>query len=530
MVKLNIAIFKYLTVDDFRVLLAIELGMRNHEFVPTDLIESIARLKRVNIHKVLMNLLKNKLIHHNGQKYSGFCLNYLGYDFLAIRSLLKKGILVKILTRMGVGKESDVYFCLINPEAGKEGVKELSEDEIAKVQMNLLGKDLDDNILEEKNNEENSNDLEEIEENEDEENEKEEENLEEETNKKDNNYEDSKEEDDNQNDNEFSMFFNKEEEFTEEYFIKNFENYNQLEQLTNDKKFKLVPGILKLARLGRTSFRAIKSKRDFVNNKNHYNWLYLSRLSAQTEYKFLKGLYNEKFPVPKPYGNSRHATVMEYISSYQLSKVVEISNPEKIYNILKSLVYKLAENGLVHGDFNEFNILIDKQENVTMIDFTQMISIDHIKAQEYFERDLKGIRNFFRKKFLVQFEENDIKFEDICSKRCTYLDVILNAFGNKKKLENITLESNNLDEEDRDEELKDLDIMLEKNLIEDKKNDINNVSISLKENKSEVLTKKDITKKVMKDIGKQLKQQNKCKNRVFKSKKDKKNNNHDDFF
>ena len=39
------------------------------------------------------------------------------------------------------------------------------------------------------------------------------------------------------------------------------------------------------------------------------------------------------------------------------------------------------------------------------------------KAEEYFNRDLKGIRNFFRKKFLVQFEENDIPFEEISNKR-----------------------------------------------------------------------------------------------------------------
>lgn len=527
MVKLNIAIFKYLTIDDFRVLLAIELGMRNHEFVPTDLIESIARLKRVNIHKVLMNLLKNKLIHHNGQKYSGFCLNYLGYDFLAIRSLLKKGILVKILTRMGVGKESDVYFCLINPDAGKEGVKELSEEEIAKVQMNLLGKDLDDEINDNKKT--SNEDLPEIEEDE------ESENLDN-KNEKEFDEEESKEDDENIGNDEFSMFFNKEEDFNEEFYIKNFENYNQLEQLNSDKKCKLIPGILKLARLGRTSFRAIKSKRDFVNNKNHYNWLYLSRLSAQTEFKFLKGLYNEKFPVPKPYGNSRHATVMEYISSYQLSKVVEISNPEKVYNILKSLIYKLAENGLVHGDFNEFNVLIDKNENVTMIDFTQMISIDHSKAEEYFNRDLKGVRNFFRKKFLVQFEENDIPFEEISNKRISYLDVLLTAFGSKKKLDNSILEeinskNNNLNSNvDKDDELEDLEFILNKNSNEINKSNLNDISISLKDTKSEIMSKKDITKKVMKDIGKQLKQQNKCKNRVFKSKKDKKTNHHDDFF
>lgn len=34
---------------------------------------------------------------------------------------------------------------------------------------------------------------------------------------------------------------------------------------------------LKLHRLGRTSFRAVKNKRDYVGNRSSYSWLYLSR-------------------------------------------------------------------------------------------------------------------------------------------------------------------------------------------------------------------------------------------------------------
>jgi len=32
-------------------------------------------------------------------------------------------------------------------------------------------------------------------------------------------------------------------------------------------------------------------------------------------------------------------------------------------------IIRLAEHGLVHGDFNEFNLLIDDDENITIIDF-----------------------------------------------------------------------------------------------------------------------------------------------------------------
>jgi RIO kinase 2 len=47
------------------------------------------------------------------------------------------------------------------------------------------------------------------------------------------------------------------------------------------------------------------------------------------------------------------------------------------------LIVKLAEHGLIHGDFNEFNLLISDEEEITMIDFPQMVSTDHPNAKEY---------------------------------------------------------------------------------------------------------------------------------------------------
>lgn len=45
---------------------------------------------------------------------------------------------------------------------------------------------------------------------------------------------------------------------------------------------------MKLHRLGRTSFRAVKSKRDYLRHRSSYNWLYLSRLAALKEFAFMK--------------------------------------------------------------------------------------------------------------------------------------------------------------------------------------------------------------------------------------------------
>ena len=95
-----------------RVLVAIEMGMRNHEFVPDSLVEKISHLKRANCFSIISLLLKNKLIVHNSKKYSGYKLTFLGYDYLALNVFFKRGTIKKVLSKVGVGKESDIYQCL----------------------------------------------------------------------------------------------------------------------------------------------------------------------------------------------------------------------------------------------------------------------------------------------------------------------------------------------------------------------------------------------------------------------------------
>ena len=45
------------------------------------------------------------------------------------------------------------------------------------------------------------------------------------------------------------------------------------------------------------------------------------------------------------------------------------------------LIVRLANHGLIHGDFNEFNLMIGDDGSVTMYDFPQMVSTSHPNAQ-----------------------------------------------------------------------------------------------------------------------------------------------------
>ena len=71
MVKLDLQYLRYMSKDEFRVLTAVEMGMRNHEVVPTSLIDRIAGLRGANSRKVLGVLHKYKLIVRNRSKYDG---------------------------------------------------------------------------------------------------------------------------------------------------------------------------------------------------------------------------------------------------------------------------------------------------------------------------------------------------------------------------------------------------------------------------------------------------------------------------
>ncbi len=54
--KLDPDLIKYMTKEHLRVLTAVEMGMKNHEFVPIPLIESLAALKRSNRRSICISI------------------------------------------------------------------------------------------------------------------------------------------------------------------------------------------------------------------------------------------------------------------------------------------------------------------------------------------------------------------------------------------------------------------------------------------------------------------------------------------
>jgi RIO kinase 2 len=107
--KLDVGLIRYLTGNDFRVLVGIELGMRNHELVPADLMVTLSGLPASAAMRSLTTVHKHKLVCHSKLKCDGYRLTYLGYDCLALRAFVIRGVINSIGRIVGVGKESDVY-------------------------------------------------------------------------------------------------------------------------------------------------------------------------------------------------------------------------------------------------------------------------------------------------------------------------------------------------------------------------------------------------------------------------------------
>lgn len=95
--------------------------------------------------------------------------------------------------------------------------------------------------------------------------------------------------------------------------------------------------------------------------------MYLSRLAAAKEYQFMQILYDNEFNVPQPFDYSRHCVMMEWIKGLPMKQLntgnIGKIDYKKLYSDLMCFIVKLAKAGLIHCDFNEFNIIIRDQSN-----------------------------------------------------------------------------------------------------------------------------------------------------------------------
>jgi RIO kinase 2 len=209
--------------------------------------------------------------------------------------------------------------------------------------------------------------------------------------------------------------------------------------------------VLKIHRLGRVSFKkGVRNKRDYARTRAQKergagSWMYMSRLAAVKEFAFLQALHEAGLSVPTPLGQNRHQLVMSLIDGFPLRQIEKVPDPAGLYAELMEILVRLCSLGLIHGDFNEFNILIkeeEENENIrlvpVLIDFPQMVSVDHPDAEFYFDRDVDCVKRFFSRRFGFISTDGGPLFKDARqlmgkngSKR---LDIEVEASGFSKKM------------------------------------------------------------------------------------------------
>ena len=158
---------------------------------------------------------------------------------------------------------------------------------------------------------------------------------------------------------------------------------------------------VKFHRIGRTSFRDTKRKREYLADHDHTSWLYQSRLAAETEYEALSLMHEAGVQTPNPIYQNRHTIIMQYIKGIELSEILVIENAEIFLMEILDNLKKAYEAGVIHSDISEYNILIDDKTEVWIIDWPQYITSDHPNADETLERDVKNITYFFERKHNV---------------------------------------------------------------------------------------------------------------------------------
>jgi len=159
---------------------------------------------------------------------------------------------------------------------------------------------------------------------------------------------------------------------------------------------------VKFHRLGRTSFKQTKRKRGYVTKYTYSpNWHHQSQIAAKKEYKALEILHPKGVAVPEPIKQNRHVLVMGMIEGAELFHYPELPKPQAVLKeILVNMRKAYQEAGIIHADLSPYNIIVQPNQHILIIDWPQYVATKHPNAQQLMERDVQNVLKYFRKQKL----------------------------------------------------------------------------------------------------------------------------------
>lgn len=155
---------------------------------------------------------------------------------------------------------------------------------------------------------------------------------------------------------------------------------------------------VKIHRLGRTSFRDVERKRGYTTQYTYTpDWHKRSTIAAKKEYIALKLLEPHDIAAPKPIARNRHILVMSMIEGAELYLYPTIPNPKAVLEeILDNVRLAYQRAKIIHVDLSPYNIILQPNQHILIIDWPQHIRTDHPNADSLLKRDLRNVLKFFR--------------------------------------------------------------------------------------------------------------------------------------
>lgn len=170
---------------------------------------------------------------------------------------------------------------------------------------------------------------------------------------------------------------------------------------------------VKFHRLGQTSFRNIRKYRSYIQDRRHISWLYINRLSATQEFKALEMIHDLRLNTPIPIAHNRHVVVMSIFQGEEIHRFDELNDPiGHLDEIIRQYKIFFSQKHMIHADLGEFNILIDPDDNVMIIDWPQFEDWNHPQGKVLVTRDISNLCGFFRRKYGIDSDVTEI-IEDI---------------------------------------------------------------------------------------------------------------------
>ena len=99
---------------------------------------------------------------------------------------------------------------------------------------------------------------------------------------------------------------------------------------------------------------------------------------------------------------------MSMIQGAELYHFPKLSDPETVLNeIIENVKKAYNQANMIHGDLSPYNIILQPNTHVLIIDWPQNVPTKHPNAKELLERDIQNVLKFFKRKYGVNMQAKD---------------------------------------------------------------------------------------------------------------------------